>query len=606
MTVPPARPLYLGTTPDPVFAFFHPSAPGPIATAVILCSPWGWDDVASYRARRSWAEQLAASGHPTLRFDFPGSGDSGGSSGDPGRVEAAAGAVVAAAAWLRAETGCSRVAAIGLGLGGLLAARGIADGAAINDLVLWAVPDRGQSFVRQERAFSQMQTSRYSVTGEPEPDVLPPGWMEAGGFVLSAETIAALSQIDLGSIGTGGLSRVLLLDRDGIAIDSRVSEHLSSAGIEVSRGKGNGWAAMCFHPERYKVPVQVIGAVSAWLAAAPPLTDLPPAAEAELVAPPSAREFADLDVEGVPVRESAIILDLPVGPRFAVLAEPVGIPRTGVSGIFLNAGAVRRIGPNRMWVEEARRWAARGVPTLRVDMAAIGDSEGDGMKFRDVGAFYAPQLEEEVVALIDEVFRRDLGGCVVLGGLCAGGFWSFQGAARDGRVRAALMVNPRLLVWDPQVLARREAGTLTELQRAAGWRRLLTGEVTLSRMWAVMRAVVVRAFLAVARLPSALRRRRGQVAASPFEELLARLRNNGTRVLMAFSGDEPLRDELEGQGFFAHLDRWPNLAVRELPGRDHTFRPIVAQRAVQTLLDSELTLLLDGVPATDRVASGGD
>jgi pimeloyl-ACP methyl ester carboxylesterase len=579
-----------------VLAFFHPAAEGAKQTAVLLCSPWGWDDVASYRARRSWAERMAASGHPVLRFDFPGTGDSGGSFEDPGRVEAAAGAVAAAAAWLRAETGCSRVAAIGLGLGGLLAAKGIADGAGIDDLVLWGVPDRGQSYVRQERAFSQLQTSRYSLTGEPEPNVLPPGWMEAGGFVLSAETIAALSEIDLGTVATGRLGRALLLDRDGIAIDARVGEHLAAAGVEVTHGKGHGWAAMCFHPERYRVPVQVIGEVTTWLGAAPAGTDASP------VAAPPARDFAELEVGGVAVRESALILDLPVGRRFAVLAEPVATPKSGVSGIFLNAGAVRRIGPNRMWVEAARRWAARGVPTLRVDLAAIGDSEGDGMRYRDVGAFFAPQLEEEVVALIDEAFRRDLGGRVVLGGLCAGGFWSFHGAARDARVRAALMMNPRLLVWDPEIVARREVRTLTELQKVAGWRRLLRGEVTLSRILAVLRAVVVRAWLAVARLPSRLSFTRGRAAPSPVEEMLVRLRDNGTRVLMAFSDDEPLHDEMEAEGFFAHLERWPNLEVRTLPGRDHTFRPIVAQRAVQRLLDSELTRLLAGVPATDHDA----
>jgi alpha/beta superfamily hydrolase len=603
VTPPPARPLYLATMPDPVFAFFHAAAPGPIVTAVILCPPWGWDDIASYRARRTWAGQLAAGGHPTLRFDFPGSGDSGGSAEDPGRVDAGAGAVLAAAAWLRAETGCSRVAAIGLGLGGLLAAKAIEEGAAIDDLVLWAVPDRGQSFVRQERAFSQMQTSAYSVSGEPEPDLLPPGWMEAGGFVLSAETIAALWTIDLGTTGTRGLSRALLLDRDGIAIDPRVGEHMGQAGIEVTQGKGNGWEAMCFHPERYKVPVQVIEAVSAWLAAAPAAA-APAAADArgaagqQSAAPAAAQQFADFEVAGVPVRESALILDLPVGPLFAVLAEPVGMPKTGVSGIFLNAGAVRRIGPNRMWVEAARRWAARGVPTLRVDLGGIGDSNGDGMRFRDVGAFYAPQLGEEVAALVDEVVRRDLGERVVLGGLCADSYLAFHGAARDKRVRAALLMNPRLLVWDTELVARREVRTLTELQKVAGWRRLLRGEVRLSRMQAIMQALAIH-------LRSALRPNRGHLA-NAVEELLARLRGNETRVMMAFSDDEPLHDELEHDGFFARLGEWPNLEVRKLPGRDHTFRPIVAQRAVHALLDRELTRVLDRVPANHRDLSAPD
>ena len=453
--------------------------------------------------------------------------------------------------------------------------------------------------MRQERAFSQMQTSRYSLAGEPEPNVLPAGWMEAGGFVLSDETIEALSGIDLGSIGTGRLSRALLLDRDGIAIDARVGEHLEHAGVEVSRGKGKGWAAMCFHPERYRVPVRVIAAVNAWLDAAPGI------GAAAAGAPPSAQDFAEFEVDGVRVRESAILLDLPVGRRFVVLSEPVEPTATGVSGIFLNAGAVRRIGPNRMWVEAARRWASRGVPTLRVDLEAIGDSDGDGMRYRNVDAFFASQLEDEIVAVIDELFRRNLGERVVLGGLCAGGYWSFHGAARDRRVRAALLMNPRLLVWDPELVARRERGTLAELQNVAGWRRLLRGEVRFSRMRAVVRAFAVHAWRGVTRLPAAVLRRRRHEAASPVEALLARLRDNGTRVVMGFSGDEPLHDELQAEGFFARLDEWPNLEVQTLPGRDHTFRPIVAQRAVQELFDRELTRVLEGVPATLREGSGG-
>ena len=591
---PPFRPLYLGTLPDPILAFFHPAAATPVATAVLLCSPWGWDDVASYRARFTWAEELAAAGYPTLRFDFPGTGDSGGSADDPQRVEASTAAVAGAAAWLRAETGSTRVAAIGLGLGGLLAAQAIADGAEIDDLVLWGTPDRGQSYVRQERAFSQMQTSRYSLEGEPEPVVLPRGWMEAGGFVMSAETIAALSKINLATLVTGRLGRALLFDRDGIPSEPRVREHMVEAGVDVTEGDGAGWGAMCFHPEQYKVPLEVIAQVISWLASAP--ADTVPSNGVR----PAALESIELAVNGALARETAVMLQLPVGRRFAVLTEPADVPMTGVSGIFLNAGAVRRIGPNRMWVETARRWATRGVPTLRVDLSAIGDSDGDGTKYRDVGAFFAPELEEEIVALINEMVRRGMGERVVLGGLCAGGFWSFHGAARDARVRAALMMNPRLLVWDPHVISRRVASQVTRLRDAAAWRQILRGEVTLAQMRAFVGAILAHGRRWLTRLPSAVRAMRGHRPRDPVEELLGRLRDKQTRVLIGFSGDEPLHDELERDGYLARLHEWPNVEVQTLPGRDHTFRPIVAQRAVQARLDRELTRVLEGVPASHR------
>ena len=46
----------------------------------------------------------------------------------------------------------------------------------------------------------------------------------------------------------------------------------------------------------------------------------------------------------------------------------------------------RHIGPNRMWVEASRRWALLGVTTLRLDVEAVGDSDGDETPYRDDGA----------------------------------------------------------------------------------------------------------------------------------------------------------------------------------------------------------------------------
>src|SRR5689334_5733310 len=89
LATPHPRPLYLATVPDPVFGFFHPAADGAGGeTAVLLCPPFGWDDVASYRTRLIWSERRAAYGHPTLRIDLPGAGDSAGSPRDPDRMGA--------------------------------------------------------------------------------------------------------------------------------------------------------------------------------------------------------------------------------------------------------------------------------------------------------------------------------------------------------------------------------------------------------------------------------------------------------------------------------------------------------------------------------------
>ena len=42
--------------------------------------------------------------------------------------------------------------------------------------------------------------------------------------------------------------------------------------------------------------------------------------------------------------------------------------------VIFNAGAVHRVGPNRMTVTLARRLAAMGLPSLRFDLEGLGDS----------------------------------------------------------------------------------------------------------------------------------------------------------------------------------------------------------------------------------------
>ena len=70
------------------------------------------------------------------------------------------------------------------------------------------------------------------------------------------------------------------------------------------------------------------------------------------------------------------------------------------------------------------------------------------------------------------------------------------------------------------------------------------------------------------------------------------LRDRGTRLVLAFSGDEPVYDELAADGILGGLDRWPNVELVPLPAADHTLRPLEAQAAASDLLEAELDRLL--------------
>ena len=328
-----------------------------------------------------------------------------------------------AARWLAAETRSTGVAAIGLGLGGTVTTRSVAAGAPIEQLVLWATPALGRTFLRELRAFGSIQRSLYGVEGDAGSD-LPPGWQEIGGFVLSAEARAAIEAIDLTALQLGSLRRVLLLERDGLPVDPGLAARLRDAGVTVTIQRGDGWGAMHFHPERPQPPLDVIARVGEWLgSSASSLSKTASSTEGDSrVAPVVADDHLDLTVDGVAIRETS----LEEGSFFAIAARPLDGRTAKVCAVFLNAGAVRRIGPNRMWVDAARRWAVRGLATVRVDVEGIGDADGDEHMYADVGHFYTANRGSQVSAILDTLEQLGLGSSFALIGLCAGAYSGFS------------------------------------------------------------------------------------------------------------------------------------------------------------------------------------
>jgi alpha/beta superfamily hydrolase len=542
--------LYL----DDVFALYHPAA-GTGGPAVLLCPPLGWDDVCSYRARRDWAERLAATGKPALRFDYPGTGDSGGSPSDAGRVAAWTRAAAGAASWLRTESGRRRLVAIGIGLGGLIAWRAAAEGAPIDDLVLWGTPATGRALVRELRAFSRLESASLGEQVHAERD----GTLLAGGFLLSAETVAALEAIELPALALPRAEerRVLLLGRDGMPPAGGLEQ--SAGDVAVDRGEGYG--ELMLEPQFSRTPDATIARVDAWLDAAPADGVLHTAAAAA----PAAAEQLDLgDARERPFE---------AGGLFGIVTEPAH--PAGVVALLLNAGSIRRIGANRMWVEAARRWSARGVTTIRVDVPGIGDAAGDSHRFDDTRAYYV----EPVAAELRPVFEM-FAGPFLVGGLCSGGYWSLQAALDTDRVAVAALVNTLVLVWDDLLPVDRRLQPLrATFVRALRERRI--GELML-----VMR--VVRR-----RLADRFARAHGGDAV---DRALDRLRDKGTQLVLVYEQLDPQRWELERDGRLARLDRWPNVTVEPIEGADHTLRPPRMQAEAHAALDRAVERLLAAQP----------
>ena len=586
-------PLYIETSAEPIFAFFH-QAERPDGAAVLICAPFGWEDMCSYRIRREWAQQLAAGGHPALRFDLPGSGDSAGDPADPARVPAWTDAISSAAAWLAAQPGVRSVAAIGIGMGGLLACRAALNGAGIDELVLWGVPTRGRALTRELKAFSRLEVAGIGdpEAGEGHPSREPVQGLVANGYLLSPETLADLQALDLDDVtGPCRVRRALLLSRDGLSVDERLQPRLELAGASVAVADGHGYGAMTVEPQDARAPTEVFALVDEWLA-----EDAADAVQPSGVAPPGSRDVLALSERGAELTERPLFLDGPGGRLFGVLTEPVG-PRRELCAVLLNAGPQRHTGPNRMWVETARRWAALGVPCLRVDLAAIGDSDGDSSVIVRVASLYDDAYVEQVLAVMDGLADLGLPGRFLLLGLCSGAYWGMHAALADERVESVVMLNPRSLVWDEYEYALRRTHELRErLLMGSTWRKVLRGDITPARHLETAKAIAARARERV------IHGARGErEEPRPVDDLFDGLREREQRVLMLLTGQEPLREVLSANGFLERLENWPNLEV-VLTGTaadTHTLTPPWLQREVAGRVDRELELALR------RAGSGG-
>jgi len=556
-------PLYLRAGAHVIAGIYEPAARERRSTAVLIVPPFGWDDQTSYRPRRDWSLTLAAEGFANLRIDLPGTGDSSGGVRDDGLVEAWTAAVAAGVEWLR-NAGADRVAVVALGVGGLVTLQAMADGAAVDDLVLWGMPANGRTFIREFKAFGRLEQSQ---TGEASNHGAN-GELRAGGHVLTPSMIDALSRLDGAQLlPECSCERALVLGRDGSGPDDSLLDAIRASGIEVRTDPGRGWGAALARPQSTS-PVALFDTVNVWLGEA--------AKPASGAIAPAFDKSALIHERGSRIRETAIAFDAAGQQLYAVIAEPVEAQRVPFTLVLYNAGAIRRIGPNRMWTEAARRWASAGVPVIRVDIEGIGDAGGDGSAYRESDdPFYAEKLIQQARSVLDLAVERGLPDRFALGGLCSGGFWAFQAALSDVRVQSVIMLNPRLLFFDARSDARRELRKLRRILTPAGLRGVNLEKLTLKR---------------AARLGSRLLRRRAR-ANPDTAEAFEMLRRRGQQVVMGFSGDEPLYEELQRELTLAGLLRL-GVRVAELPCKSHTLKPLTAQQAGHSLIDEAVSAAL--------------
>ncbi|HWD69911.1 MAG TPA: alpha/beta fold hydrolase [Solirubrobacteraceae bacterium] len=587
------EPQWLALEPEPLYTVLHtPLAQTLTGHAALLLPAFGWDDECSYRRRRDWATQLASSGITAARFDFPGRENSAGSPLADHRTESWVEAAVKVARWLRERAGCDRLTAIGIGMGGLIAYQAVINDAPIDDLVLWGVRANGRAHVRELRAYAAV-----TATTDDADTTRGDGAIGIGGHVMSAENAATLSSISLTQLELpeADQRRVLLIGRDAHGVDSKLADHLAASGADLTVLNSDEYHALMSPPDLGLSPTKTVSASVDWIASAARGTSAPLPQQDGGALGPKAVPAVSFEHDGVLIHERLATLETAAGRLRGVITEPVNGSRAPYCLVSVNSGALRHTGPNRLFVEIARRAAASGVPSARFDLPGLGDSEGTAIRSFERTEFDDRTSLAAIEAIYDHLEALGVARRFVAAGFSLGGYLTVRAAAADSRVTAALCVNPTGFVWTDKQRKRilkdliAMVGPDALMDEPAGDQLRQPLRRLAARLGRMRRAFDAELRLLLARSEILWRvEHRREIAG--LNERLDALAGMGTQMLLLLSENEPLLRMLEYSTSAAKLARCSGITVEQLPNDDHLLRPlwiqeIVAERFVSALLE---------------------
>lgn len=518
---------------------------------VVLCPGIGRDAHVSYTTLRRLAAELAQAGYPTLRFDYPGTGDSKDvPDGDPALGWRRG--VDDAIAFMR-STGVRRIILCGYRLGALLSLLTSADHDDVEDVVMIDPVISGASFIREIGISASLGGERHSAQS-----------VEIDGFAIASGQRSPLHAMDALSLPAPPARRLLILTPGSSRQAERLAERMSKLGLEVTQAT--------FEPIRefardgYVGQTVDLDAIRKWLPSvgkhsAPPWT---PSVDTLL----TGNDFVERP------------LPFATG-LFGVLCRPPGDDQPGSVVLLGNCGSSPRYGPARFHVFIARQLAAAGIASLRFDFAGLGESS-----LAESGTethIYETGRSADVSAAIDALASLGYRNFIAAG-VCSGGYHAWLATLDDTRIGTVLMVNPAVFAWrEGQSLdalvhtgSRSTRAYLATMSNGHGWKRLASRH-GLRHAARTARVVVARHLTAAIGNGAALV---GLPIGStvPFRAM-QQLSRRGVRVLVVMAAGDAGADLLtvhfgrKGR----RLARLPGVTVKMMPDIDHA----VTRRAMQ-------------------------
>lgn len=536
---------------------------------VVLCSPWGIEEISGRKVLFRLATRLAAAGIPAIRFDYPGVADAIGrpANGFGAWIQAGSDA----ADRLKSACGVDKVVFAGLGLGSAVAMLAGSRRDDVAGLVLAAPAVGGRRYLREIALGAPVVEEGLGLNASQRPE-----GVSIGGIIMPPAVAAEFKSVDLMSADAGAVKPVLIVNRPSQPQEAGLADRLAGLGWSVARAEFEGYELAMDNPTIAVMPERVIDTITDWV-------------NAIASAPAKA---ASPDLAGPILVDTSYGKDevLSFGPGLlGVLTHPK-TRTTAPTVVFLNSGYDPHAGWAYQWSRAANTLAASGIPSLRFDMANVGDSPAKPGAPEQV--LYGDGQQADISSAIDMLTARGEGP-VLLVGRCSGAFAAFQASARDARIAGSVVINPFRLVWDPdedvETVIRVGPRSMAEYRKRAlsgqVFSRLKAGDIDLIGVAKSLSMQLGRRLIQTlgpigGSLSKTVRLRRQCLGM--FESISRR----GATIRMVFSeGDAGLEQMAAHFGSdFRRLRLFPGASMTTVPDADHNMTPQAAQDAVVDII----------------------